>query len=135
MFDKKKYVEKREWLQDEYLVDPESGIKRCVTCGKLKYSVDFPNTPELFDGLLLMCTKCYCKRDGKEMLANLTIDDESMTRICRKCKVEYELSNFSYSRPRNELSSLCRKCGKWDVAAVFGTGDDDDDDEYFILEE
>ena len=134
MFNKKKYVEKMEWVEDEYLVDPETGVKRCVTCGKLKYSVDFPNVPELFDGLLPMCTKCYCKRDGKEVLANLTIDDETTTRICRKCKIEYCLSNFSYSRPRNELSSLCRKCGKVDFSKIF-PGSDNEDEEDFILEE
>ena len=134
MFNRKVYLEKQWWKNDEHLVDPETGIKKCVKCDAYKYSVEFPNVSESFDGLLPICIKCYGKRDGQEVLRTLIDDDESMARICRKCKVEYALSNFSYSRPRNELNRLCRECGKFDVGNIWDKNEEDDENEMNLEE-
>lgn len=109
-FTKGGYIKTAVWDGDDYLVQPDTAVKRCRCCGKLKYSVEFINIPELMDGKLPVCLKCYRSRKYKTAVSDI-ISRLPQTRECRKCEQERPLSLFSqYNAKYNRLDNVCDNC-------------------------
>lgn len=110
MFTKDSYLKTEFWVNNDYLVQPETATKRCSCCGVLQYTVEFPNVPELIDGKLPVCITCFRSRKRSGIVDGIVnILDE--TRICKKCGEEKPLVLFmSYRKKYNDFDGRCDTC-------------------------
>lgn len=110
MFTKDGYLKTEIWLGNEYLVQPETATKRCVCCGVLQYTVEFPNVPELVDGKLPVCITCFRSRKQAGVVSGI-IDGIDETRTCKKCREDKPLASFmSYRKKYNDFDRRCDSC-------------------------
>lgn len=110
MFTKSDYLKTDVWVGNDYLVQPETAVKRCSCCGILQYTVEFPNVPELIDGKLPVCITCFKSRKRADMV-NGIINRIDETRACKKCGEERRLESFmSYRKKYNDFDGKCSSC-------------------------
>jgi protein-arginine kinase activator protein McsA len=119
IFDIDKYKEQKKWKVDEYLVNGDEGFKKCSLCQGIKYTVEFPNVLEYEDGKLPVCQECYNKAKNQDEIKSF-FSTNPVRRGCKECKIEKELSEFSYTKTRNGLNEKCKSCvGVIDFSAIF----------------
>jgi len=92
-FDKIKYVQDKKWEGDDFLVQPQTGTKRCRVCRELQYTSAFPDWAEYVDGKLPVCRKCARTEAGKRIVAKA-----GYVQVCRRCKEERPLQAFNPRR-------------------------------------
>jgi hypothetical protein len=110
LFDKKKYIKSGEWEGNEYLVQPDTAVKRCSCCQTYRYSVEFCNLPEVVDGKMPICMFCYRSRNLADVAEGI-LEGISETRVCNKCEKELPLVEFrSYRKKENKMGNTCRSC-------------------------
>jgi protein-arginine kinase activator protein McsA len=118
-FDVGKYSEKKQWKNDEYLVNGDEGFKKCFFCQEIKYTVEFPNVLEYEDGKLPLCVECFKKEKNQDEIKSF-FSINPVRRGCKECEIEKELSEFSYTKTRNGLNEKCKSCvGVVDFSAIF----------------
>jgi len=109
MFNKADYLKSGVFDGNDYLVQPD-GVKRCACCDELFYSVEFVNWPELVDGKMPVCIKCWRGKivaDKVERILSGVLE----TRICRKCGTEMSVALFpGYSKRSNTTGDKCPDC-------------------------
>lgn len=109
-FNKKNYIRSGLWMDDDYLVQPETAVKRCRCCGKLFYTADFINIPEIVDGKMPVCIWCYRSRKLSDTVQGI-MDGRAEVRMCRKCEMEKPISQFtSYDGRYNKMKDTCQDC-------------------------
>ena len=109
VFSKDIYI-KKGLYENEYMVNPQSGVKRCRCCDKLFYSVEFINLPEMIDGKMPVCIKCYRSKVLAER-ADGIMQGLPEVRNCRKCEIDRPISEFrNYSKRTNAMNNICQEC-------------------------
>lgn len=126
MFNQKSYIASEAWRGNDYLVQPDTGAKRCQCCDKLFYSVEFPAFNEATDGLLLVCLSCFRSKTKKDAVENLILA-WGVERACRKCGQVFPAIEFrTYSKAKNAIDNVCQECSP--PKPSYWTKKDDEDD-------
>lgn len=107
--DKQAYINNQIWLNNPYLLQPETAVKRCQCCDEDKYSSEFPNYDTFEDGKLPVCITCFRMSDDKgREIVKLT----GICLPCASCGVLQTLDRYSYTKRGNTLKTACRECGR-----------------------
>ena len=110
-FDKNGYINSGIWNGNEYLIDPETAVKRCLCCDELHYSSEFPDLPELVDGKFPVCIYCFKARSKKTAVSEI-VNGITGTRLCAECGRDLHISYFtgSYKKSVNQFDKKCSEC-------------------------
>lgn len=112
-FDKKKYIESNEWLNDLYLVNPRTAAKRCKCCDGLFYTVEFTNCAEFVDNKLPVCGLCLRGNSNEFERAREVIDSLGVVSKCVVCGAERPLVDiYKDVDNTNTVIMKCKDCRK-----------------------
>jgi hypothetical protein len=109
-FNKKKYIESGIYVDNMYLIQPDTAAKRCNCCNELQFAIEYPMVKEAPDGCFCVCITCWRSRLKKEKV-ELILKEWPVTRVCRKCEQELGATMFrSYSKTKNMIENICVNC-------------------------
>lgn len=105
MYTLKQYKKDNQWKANDYLVNPETGAKRCECCEELKYAAEFVDCDLFVDCSHPICTLCLKSRSNerKQKIGESLAD---CSKTCVACKRVRRLDQF---RPDGVLA-LNKRC-------------------------
>lgn len=112
-FDKLNYIYQAEWMGNDYLIQPESAAKRCVTCRKVKFTIEFIDydDPKFIDGKIPVCLTCFRSNSpSKRLKVETALRVHGIQKCCLKCAVLRDLTDYAYNKRNFGLKNNCRHC-------------------------
>ena len=114
MFEMKSYLRSGVWAENDLLIDPADGAKRCACCGVRYYAVDFPEFIEFEDGALPVCIFCFKSTKARTAVDEI-LAEYDVYRTCAgkdSCGLEKHFTEFlkGYRKARNDFGNLCQDC-------------------------
>lgn len=105
-----KYNKSFIWVDNDYLVNPETAVKRCACCKKLWYSQEYAEHDAFDDHKVPVCANCARSRKLKKRV-NSILDQHPFLKECKKCGVEKKLGEFIAKKGDwYSLDSNCLSC-------------------------
>lgn len=110
-FDKARYLKSGAWLDDEYLVNPDEGSKRCRCCNTLYYAVEYANSAVFTDGSVPICGYCLNKKNKMYDTAVDMLNELDIYMECDKCGgIKQFASFFKQQDGGNNVKNICSDC-------------------------
>jgi len=107
MFNIIEYSKSNIWLGNPYLVQHPTGVKKCESCQKWKYSIEFADFDSFTDGKVPCCSKCARSAKKKDKIAKLLTELVG----CSKCKEDKPLAEYVARKGDwYEIANQCYDC-------------------------
>ena len=109
-FNATKYNKSFIWVNNDYLVNPETAAKRCACCNKLYYSIEYADHPDFDDGKINVCNRCVRQRKAQEKVWAV-VEKTGITKQCKKCEKEVNLASFLGRKGDwYDIKTYCEDC-------------------------
>lgn len=106
---KQKYIASNIWMDNVYLVNPLTAVKKCQCCNKFKYSSEYIDCYDFTDSKLPVCIPCMRSKENASKCASI-LDKHGKTRTCKGCEEVCNLFDMSMNWAINKVGSKCQKC-------------------------
>ncbi|NJL81737.1 MAG: hypothetical protein HC917_28725 [Richelia sp. SM2_1_7] len=104
------YAKSNAWVGNPYLVQHPTGVKKCESCGKLFYSIEYADHDEFTDGKVPCCNRCHRKKKKQENVHEI-VAKYGVSITCKKCGKDKSASHFVARRGEwIEVNRNCDDC-------------------------
>lgn len=113
---KEMYINSSSWRESDLLVNPYTVSKRCACCQKLRFTIDFIDSPGFVDWKIPICLTCF-KSNSLYRRSKMVeiLEFYGIKKKCSGCKKELCLLEFGYDKLTFGLRGICKKCNSYEA--------------------